>query len=351
MLELERGMNYMKTKELEKELGLTKHTIRYYEDEGFIHPKRDANGYRDYSEEDVQVLQLVKFLRNLNISIDDIKAFINGRTSFEECLRISQANLEHQIEGLKEINQQVQKFKDKNLPILPALNEIEETKSNWKLGFQKTTNTISLGRKLTKAWCRRQMLYALGAAIMFGYASIIFTSDLSMILRVLIFIIVAMLVELLFLASAFRETTTLMLDMSMDQSIEFLRDGIRYYKFNGFISNLKYFFAVLKDKDDSLMHYYKYEDIESIKIVLNRRYMKIGTPIAYEVYIPDFKFTFKDGQEFYFMWPMLLDDDARYVAHILEEKVDKIIDKYDVLYAMKNGINLSDHVKNNQITI
>lgn len=28
----------MKTKELERELRLTKHTIRYYEEEGLIHP-------------------------------------------------------------------------------------------------------------------------------------------------------------------------------------------------------------------------------------------------------------------------------------------------------------------------
>lgn len=341
----------MKTKELEKELGLTKHTIRYYEDEGFIHPKRDDNGYRDYSEEDVQVLQLVKFLRNLNISIDDIKAFLDGRITFEECLRVSQASLEHQIEGLNEINKQVQKFKDKDLPILPALGEIQDTKSKWKLGIQKTTNAVSLGRKLTKSWCQRQLLYALAPAIMFAYASTTFSSNLPIVIRVLICIIVVLGVELLFIAPAFRQTTTMMLDMSMDQSVEFLREGIRYYKFDSFNSNLKYFFAVLSGKDESFMHFYHYEEIECIKIVLNRRYMKIGSPIAYEVYVPDFKFKFKDGKEFYFLWPMILDDDARFVAHILEEKVDNIVDNHDVLFAMKNGININDHVKNNQIEL
>lgn len=38
----------MKTNELEKEIGLSKYTIRYYEKEGLIQHKREENGYRDY---------------------------------------------------------------------------------------------------------------------------------------------------------------------------------------------------------------------------------------------------------------------------------------------------------------
>ena len=63
----------MKTNELEKEIGLSKYTIRYYEKEGLIQPKREENGYRDYDDETVQKLKIIKFLRNLQISVDDIK--------------------------------------------------------------------------------------------------------------------------------------------------------------------------------------------------------------------------------------------------------------------------------------
>ena len=68
----------MKTHELEKELGISKHTIFYYEKEGIVTPQRDENGYRSYSQEDLQKLIMVKFLRNLNISIDDVKAILNN---------------------------------------------------------------------------------------------------------------------------------------------------------------------------------------------------------------------------------------------------------------------------------
>ena len=51
-------------------------------------------------------------------------------------------------------------FKEKNLPIIPALYTIESQTRKGVLGIQKTTNTISLGRKLTKAWAIRQFIYA-----------------------------------------------------------------------------------------------------------------------------------------------------------------------------------------------
>ena len=51
------GVLSMKTHELEKELGISKHTIFYYEKEGIVTPQRDDNGYRSYSQEDLQKLQ------------------------------------------------------------------------------------------------------------------------------------------------------------------------------------------------------------------------------------------------------------------------------------------------------
>ena len=45
------GVLFMKTHELEKELGISKHTIFYYEKEGIVTPQRDENGYRSYTFE------------------------------------------------------------------------------------------------------------------------------------------------------------------------------------------------------------------------------------------------------------------------------------------------------------
>ena len=61
----------MKTNEIEIKTGLSKQTILYYEKEGLINPERNENGYRNYSDENLQQLMLIKLLRSMNVSIDD----------------------------------------------------------------------------------------------------------------------------------------------------------------------------------------------------------------------------------------------------------------------------------------
>ena len=333
----------MKTSDLEKLLGLSKHTIRYYEKEGFIQPHRDENGYRDYRDEDVQTLKLVKFLRSLEISIDDVKAILSGDLNFQECLKMNQDYLSQQLESIKEVKQTVDYYQEKNVPLIPALNEFQIQSTKSKLGFQKTTSNVSLGRKLTRSWALRQIIYAMIASLTLGWILATFFFD-DLFAKIICIIIIAMIFEVLFIASAFRQTTSLMLDNSMNQSVEFLNDGIRYYQFTGFVHNLKYFIAVLLNKDEKYMSYYRYEDIVSVEIRTVKRYMKIGSPLAYEVFVPDFHFYFKDGKDFYFFWPMILGDDIRMIACILEDKIKNIDDKKNILYAMKNGINLNDYL-------
>lgn len=341
----------MKTNDVEKELGLSKHTIRYYEKEGFIHPNRDENGYRHYSEEDLQILRIVKFLRNLNISIDDVKGIINGELDFQECLRINQIHLEKHIEDLKEVKKTVDYYQERDIPLIPALTQIKVKPSKKTLGFQKTTNAVSLGRKLTRSWALRKLLYGLipslfGGIIgtfIFDFAGI----ELSQSFTVFVYIISIVLIESLYIASNFQVSSLYLgdtIDHTMNQSIEFLSDGLRYYRFDGFISNLRYFWAVIFGKDDQLMHFYRYDEIAEVMIEPKKRYMKIGSPIAYEIYVPDFSFTFTDQQNFYFYWPLTLDDDMRFIATILEDKVKNIKDEDHLLYALKNGIQLNDYL-------
>ena len=159
------GVLSMKTHELEKELGISKHTIFYYEKEGIVTPQRDDNGYRSYSQDDLQKLIMVKFLRNLNISIDDVKAILNNELDFKECLKINQIHLEKQIKSLEEVQENIEMYVSKDLPMLPALQQIQREAKNYKLGYQKTTDTVSLGRRLTKKLALKKFLYKIPAAI------------------------------------------------------------------------------------------------------------------------------------------------------------------------------------------
>ena len=40
-----------------------------------------------------------------------------------------------------------------------------------------------------------------------------------------------------------------------------------------------------------------------------------------------------------------IDDDARFIGMILDEKVENVIDKDHVIEALKNGIHLNDYMK------
>lgn len=333
----------MKTNELEKEIGLSKYTIRYYEKEGLIQPKREENGYRDYDDETVQKLKIIKFLRNLQISVDDIKAILEGELDFRHCLKINQVNMQKQIESMNEIKDTIDDYYDKDLPLIEELSEIKNNNNKMGLGFRKTTSTVSLGRKITPELARRQLIITFIGAIVVAGSFARMPYDLGN-TRILVGILFFIVTFMLMIAFSFKQTSAMMLDNTLNQSVEFLSDGIYYYQFDGPMSNFKYFFAVVFNKKHQFMHKCLYEDIEKLEVVAKKKYMSIGSPLAYEAYVSDFKFTFKNGQTFYFYWPMILNDDARYIAIIVEKKVKHIEDPYNILYAMKQGINLNDYL-------
>lgn len=68
----------MTIKEIEELAGMPRANIRYYEEEGLLAPVRAANGYRDYSEEDLSILKKIKLLRSLHMSMEEIKALHTG---------------------------------------------------------------------------------------------------------------------------------------------------------------------------------------------------------------------------------------------------------------------------------
>ena len=54
-------------------LNLTKKAVEYYTGKGLVVPEMLANGYRDYKEEDVELLRRIGVLRKLGLNMEDIK--------------------------------------------------------------------------------------------------------------------------------------------------------------------------------------------------------------------------------------------------------------------------------------
>ena len=73
----------MRIQELERLVGIERATIRYYEKEGLITPVRSENGYRDYSEADVEELRRIKLLRELGVTLETIRQLQQGSADFQ----------------------------------------------------------------------------------------------------------------------------------------------------------------------------------------------------------------------------------------------------------------------------
>ena len=76
----------MKINEFENLLGVSRATIRYYEDQGLVTPARTENGYRDYTDEEIRLFQKIIVLRKLGVGVPEIKDLIEGKTALHDVL-------------------------------------------------------------------------------------------------------------------------------------------------------------------------------------------------------------------------------------------------------------------------
>lgn len=65
--------------ELAKKAGLSRSTLLYYEKQGLLHGARQANGYRLYSDNDVQRLYLLQQLQAGGLTLKECKSFLDSK--------------------------------------------------------------------------------------------------------------------------------------------------------------------------------------------------------------------------------------------------------------------------------
>ena len=86
--------------EVEERTGLTRSNIRFYEKEGLLKPSREkSSGYRNYSEEDVDCIQKIAFLRTLGISVEDIGKIISGKLSLYQTVERQSKKLQENLKA------------------------------------------------------------------------------------------------------------------------------------------------------------------------------------------------------------------------------------------------------------
>ena len=70
----------MKINEVVKLTGVSARTLQYYDEIGLLIPKKLDNGYRDYTNENLEKLQKILFYRCLKFKLNDIKELLDGET-------------------------------------------------------------------------------------------------------------------------------------------------------------------------------------------------------------------------------------------------------------------------------
>ena len=71
----------MKINDASRATGVSRDMIRFYEKQGLVCPARLPNGYRDYSDKDLYLLTVIRYLSNLGVPLRVIStAFESGQT-------------------------------------------------------------------------------------------------------------------------------------------------------------------------------------------------------------------------------------------------------------------------------
>lgn len=95
----------MTIKEVEELTGLSRSNVRFYEKERLIFPSRnEKNGYRDYSESDVENIKKIAYLRTLGISIEDIRNIIEEKESLHKVIQNQKEILKKQLSDFNSQN-------------------------------------------------------------------------------------------------------------------------------------------------------------------------------------------------------------------------------------------------------
>ncbi|WP_163528845.1 MerR family transcriptional regulator [Halobacillus ihumii] len=132
----------MKITEAAKTLHTTPRTIRFYEEQGLVKPRKGENDYRYYEETDLWKLQTILALREVGMSTGQIKEALEGEVNREAYLNLQRSALYEEWLQIKDmittIDEMLSKQKETTLTtddVFTLAHQLKVTKQmlkNWK---------------------------------------------------------------------------------------------------------------------------------------------------------------------------------------------------------------------------
>ncbi len=107
----------MNISEAAERSGVSAKMIRYYESSGLLAPAaRRENGYRDYGDDDVAILQFVRRTRDLGFSLEEVAALLtlwrDRKRSSREVKRLAEAHIADLERRMKEMRAVLRTLRD-----------------------------------------------------------------------------------------------------------------------------------------------------------------------------------------------------------------------------------------------
>lgn len=127
--------------EAARQTGVSARSLRYYEKKKLLIPERTKNGYRHYSQADVERIQMIKFFLGLGMGTNEIANLLNcPETGPVDQFQCAIEAIKLYESKLKEVQQQIEVLKGQEKQLL-------ETLSCWKKIQGRSNQGIPLERK------------------------------------------------------------------------------------------------------------------------------------------------------------------------------------------------------------
>lgn len=122
------------TGEMARRTGNTLRTVRFYEEEGLLHPQRSRGGHRLFEEDQLHKLRLITDLRNTGLSLPVIREVFRIK---QECRNASEASeqvrsfLQTQLARLQNQIDLLVRLRDEFQAAMQVFHECNTCKEDW----------------------------------------------------------------------------------------------------------------------------------------------------------------------------------------------------------------------------
>ncbi len=103
----------MRIGELAKRLGLNPKTLRYWEEVGLLPSvPRNISGYRDYSEEHLQICEFILKAKRLGFTLEEVKEILSLKFSGERPCGCVREKIKKKLEDIENLIDELERKKE-----------------------------------------------------------------------------------------------------------------------------------------------------------------------------------------------------------------------------------------------